>query len=398
MQKENRTSWFKNFFLGQWFTLKTSFYKEFIEPKKSELFKSITWIVIGNLLLALGASLFLVPGEIVTGGTSGIAIIIQQFYNMATGNDLNSIIDINHIITISTVFFFILGYFLLGFGFTLKTLISTIIYPLGIYLFDFLREITVINGTKLFAIETYINNPNYDSTSVMILAGIFGGILMGAGVAFSFKGGGSTGGTDCITMWLHKKFGIPTSISSFGVDFIIIFTGLFSSQNLINFLIGILASLLCSFVIERIFSGNSSSYCAEIVSAKYRSISNAINKNMERGTTLYEAEGGYTGFERKVVKVSFTRNEYRELLRLIKAIDPYAFITITNVDEIHGNGFSYDDGDEPLQIKEHHSARSIKKAQLKAMKLERITIKKNDNAVLRDFKKAKKEEKKNKKK
>ena len=149
MQKENRTNWFKNFFLGQWFTLKTSFYKEFIEPKKSELFKSITWIVIGNLLLALGASLFLVPGEIVTGGTSGIAIIIQQFYNMATGNDLNSIIDINHIITISTVFFFILGYFLLGFGFTLKTLISTIIYPLGIYLFDFLREITVINGTKI---------------------------------------------------------------------------------------------------------------------------------------------------------------------------------------------------------------------------------------------------------
>ena len=63
MQKENRTSWFKNFFLGQWFTLKTSFYKEFIEPKKLELFKSITWIVIGNLLLALGASLFLVPGE-----------------------------------------------------------------------------------------------------------------------------------------------------------------------------------------------------------------------------------------------------------------------------------------------------------------------------------------------
>lgn len=97
-----------------------------------------------------------------------------------------------------------------------------------------------------------------------------------------------------------------------------------------------------------------------------------------------------------MVKVSFTRNEYRELLRLIKSIDPYAFITITNVDEIHGNGFSYDDGDEPLQIKEHHSARSIKKAQLKAMKLERITIKKNDNAVLRDVKKLKRREEKQK--
>lgn len=351
----------KGFFSNQWLELKTSFRKEFIEPRRSEVAKSILWIILGNLLLSLGAALFLVPGEINTGGTSGIAITISKFYEMATGVDLNTIFDINHIITICTVFFFILGYFLLGAGFSLKTLISTIVYPLGLYLFDYLREIITINGKQLFKLESYFNGST-DNTAVIILAGIFGGMLMGAGVAFSFRGGGSTGGTDCIPVWLNKAFEIPTSYASFGTDFVIIFVGLFASQDLISFLTGLVGSLLCSIVIERVFSGNSSSYCAEIVSSKYKEISDAINKKMTRGTTIYEAEGGYTGAVRKVVKVSFTRSEYREILRLIKSIDKYAFITITNVEEIHGNGFSYlVEGEEPLNPSVNYQPRIEKK-------------------------------------
>lgn len=390
--KGNRLEWFKNFFAGQWYTLKNSFKKEFILPKKSEVLLSIFYVILGNLLLSLGAALFLIPGGIVTGGTSGIALVIDQFYKMATGVDLNSIFNINHIITLTTVFFFILGYFLLGFGFTLKTLISTIVYPLGIYLFDFLRGVITINDVKLFALESYMTNN--DATSVTILAGVFGGILMGTGVAFSFKGGGSTGGTDCITVWVHKKFGISTSTASFSIDFIIIFLGLFSSQNLIEFLIGLVASLLCALVIEKVFSGSGGSYEAEIVSAKWRLISDTINKDMERGTTLYYAEGGYTGFERKVVKVSFTRNEYRDLLRIVKSIDKYAFITITNVDEIHGNGFSYDDGDEPLQITNKHSIKALKKGQLRIQKEEQLVLKRNEEAIQHDVNEVRKQEKK----
>lgn len=394
--KGNKSEWFKNFFAGQWYTLKNSFRKEFLQPKKSEVFLSIFYVFLGNMLLALGAALFLIPGNIVTGGTSGIALVIDQFYKTATGVDLNSIFEINHIITLATVFFFILGYFLLGFGFTLKTVISTVVYPAGVYLFDYLRNAIVINGRKLFALESYMNS--IDATSVIILAGVFGGILMGAGVAFSFKGGGSTGGTDCITVWLNKKFGISTSLASFLIDFVIIFTGLFSSQNLINFLIGLVASLLCAVVIGKVFSGSGGSYEAEIVSAKWRLISDTINKDMERGTTLYYAQGGYTGFERKVVKVSFTRSEYRDLIRIVKSIDRYAFITITNVEEIHGNGFSYDDGDEPLQITNKHSIKALKKGQLRIQREEQQRLKRNEEAIQRDVNEVRKQEKKEEKK
>lgn len=364
-KKENKQNRAKEFFSKRWLSLKTSFTREFIEPKKSEVLKSIFWIILGNLLLSLGAALFLVPGDINTGGTSGIAITIDFFYKLATGQNLNTIIDIKHIITICTIFFFILGYILLGAGFSLKTLISTIVYPVGLYLFDYLREVIVINGKKIFYLEDYWKVLGYDKTSVIILAGIFGGMLMGAGVAFSFKGGGSTGGTDCIPVWLNRKFHIPASIASFFTDFVIIFTGLFASQDLIVFLTGLVGSLLCSLVIERVFSGNSSSYCAEIISSKYREISDAINTKLIRGTTIYEAEGGYTGATRKVVKVSFTRSEYREIIRLIKSIDKYAFITITNVEEMHGNGFSYlVEGEGPLNPSSSYDTKKVTREEI----------------------------------
>lgn len=401
--RASRGEGWANFWVGQWHSLVSSFRKEFVEPKKSEVALSVLWVVVGNLLLSLGASLFLVPGDIVTGGTSGIALVIDAFYAMATGSSLEGILAISHLITICTVFFFVLGYFLLGFGFTLKTLISTIVYPLGIYLFDYLKGVVQIGGVKLFLLETYVAPTSsggfgYDPTAVMILAGIFGGILMGAGVAFSFRGGGSTGGTDCIVVWLRRKFGLSNSAGSFGIDFIIIFLGLFAYQDMVMFLVGLVASLLCAFVIERVFSGTGGSYEAEIISAKWRSISDAINRDMERGTTLFYAEGGYTGFERKVVKVSFTRSEYRDLIRIVKGIDRYAFITIADVDEIHGNGFSYDDREEPFQIALHHSDKEMRKGQARARRLQEDEIRKNEDAVQRDLDTVRKQERKESKK
>lgn len=398
MRKESRKDWFKNFFIGQWHTLKESFIKDFIKPKKSEVLLSILWVVIGNLILALGASIFLVPGNIITGGTSGIALIIAGFYEMATGVPLDTVFNINHVITICTIFFFVLGYFLLGFSFTLKTAISTIVYPLGVYLFDFLRQIITIDGKKMLMLETYMENESYSPGIVMMMAGIFGGILMGAGVAFSFKGGGSTGGVDCIIMWAHKKFGIPTAIASFITDFSTLILGFFAVKDFMQILFGLIAVILCTITIDRITTGMEESYVAEIVSSKWKEISDEINSEMERGTTLYYAQGGYTGIERKVVKVSFSRNEYRDLLRIIKAHDKYAFVMVSEVKEIQGNGFSYDDGDEPLRLSSKHSLKDIEKIKAQHRKEETKLIEQKEKEMRIDLMRVRKEEKRQSKK
>lgn len=366
---KEKNSWFKRKFDK----LKKEFKNEFLSDKPTNVIKNILFIIVGNIFLALSASFFLVPCNLVTGGVSGLAIIIMKIISLAYGEtevaDSYGIVDTNFIITILTIFFFILGLIIVGFNFSLKTLISTIVYPLFIYLFDFLRE---LGGTSNFLnIKNYLptspspspfnSNMTYDYLNtpsvigILILAALFGGFLMGFGVALSFKGGGSTGGTDCIIIALDRHTKMKSSNISAIMDSLIIGVGILISKDLIMGLIGIIGAVCCALMIGKVYVGASTELYARIVSDKWEEISNAINKEMERGTTIYAATGGYTGDDKKVVTTSFSKDQYNDFMKIMKRTDPRAFVTISTMYEVQGYGFSYDDNNIPKVEKESNN-------------------------------------------
>ena len=329
--------------------------KQYLNTEPSKIALNIFLVILGTALLSFNTSIFMVPGNIISGGNSGIGLVFEAVFE-SCGVSLEGIGGINTVITLITVFFFVLGFFIVGLDFTVKTAISTLVYPAFIYLFDFIRG---LNGMDWIRLETYLDQAVTDqygvvaqagNAGVILAAGLIGGVIMGLGVSLAFKGGGSTGGTDCIVIALSKKTRMKANTASVLIDSIIILLGICLVRDLVSGCVSILSAIICSVMIKNLFVGSQGVYTANIISAKWREISDAINRDMDRGTTLHLAKGGYTMADRVVVTVSFTRDEYSDLVKLIHEKDAAAFVTILSVSEVQGHGFSLDDGDEPKQL------------------------------------------------
>lgn len=307
---------------------KYSFIKAFKEVKKDFYKGNVTkvlyrylLVIIGSIILAFATSFFLVPANIVSGGVSSLGLIIGKLTNL----------DINMLITIFQWGLFVLGYFLLGAEFTIKTLISTVIYPPFLYIFSSLYE-----KVPNFIID-YVNN-GVINASLVLLAGIIGGGLQGLAIGLTFSGGGSTGGIDCIPLFISEKLHISASIVTFIVDLTIIVSNFFVN-TWIEVLIGILSSFICVFIMDKTYIASSKTFIAFIVSSKWEEINSSINESLERGTTLLNCYGGYTLQEKTMIQVVFSYNEYEEIQKLVYRIDPNAFLTISNASLVTGYGF-----------------------------------------------------------
>jgi len=289
--------------------------KDFYKGNRLHVCLNYLKILIGAMTLAITMCFFFIPASIVSGGASGLSIVIANHFNL----------DTNLVITILEWVFFFLGYILLGAEFTMKTLLSTIFYPIFLYLFTLLRD----NYQEL-QIQTTENG--------ILVAGLIGGLLMGFSIGITFNGGGSTGGVDCIGIFISKIFNIKTSYITFAVDFVIILLNFFIS-GLNQTLIGIICAILTATMLDKVYISSSKSYIAFIVSNKYEIINQQINKDLDRGTTLIECEGGYTLNKKKMIQVAFSYDEYDNLKKIVFRNDKSAFMTVTNAAEITGSGF-----------------------------------------------------------
>ena len=278
-------------------------------------------IVLGAILLALGDVFFLIPNDIVSGGATGLGIFLGLVMNV----NPDTIIFILHWI------FFAIGFVLLGFKFTFKTFLSTLVYSVALSCFSYFYE-------KLDWLHL-INPENINDTGLLILAGVFGGALLGAGVGITFVGGGSTGGTDALTLAIEKYLHIKAATASFIVDCIIIGSGFIYSKNMPVFLIGILTTMMCSVVINKVYLGPNNCFYAQIISSRWEVINDAINQKIGRGTTLIDSYGGYTGKEKMMIQVAFSKEEYDDIQKIIYMYDKNAFVTITHAHDIKGYGF-----------------------------------------------------------
>ena len=268
--------------------------------------RNIIGILLGNTIYALGVTMFILPNNLITGGTTGMALLV----NATTG------FSITVFVSIFNVSMFLIGWKVLGKKFALTTLISSFYYPfiLGILQGVFKNEMM-----------------SKDTLLCVILAGL----MIGTAIGLVIRCGASTGGMDIPPLILNKKLGIPISVSMYGFDFIILL-GQMVIRNREMVFYGILLVLIYTVVLDKVLVIGKSQMQVKIVSAKF----NEINEKIDRGTTLIHSETGFKHNQYPVVLTVVNNRELTQLNNYVYDIDPDAFMIINKVNEVRGKGFS----------------------------------------------------------
>lgn len=265
------------------------------------------FLIVGSILLSISTSFILLPAHIGLGGITGIAISLNKLFGYKIG--LASII--------MNVPLFIFGFSVLGKKFVFKSMLVVIISSVMI---DYL------NGSFIL--------PRIDD---MILSAIFYGVLAGISMALIFMFGGSSGGTDILAKIInHKSNSINVSTLLLILDIIVyIFVGIVMGPRSVMY--AIIVSYVRSKTMDAMQEGLSSSRQCIIICEKYEDIIDNITLKLVRGATLINAVGAYTNKDKKIIYIVIQKTQLRVLKRIVKGIEPEAFIAISQVNDVHGN-------------------------------------------------------------
>lgn len=294
--------------------------------KTLNIIRNYILVILGTFFLAFGSVIFLTECELVAGGMSGIAIIVQHFFSVPV---------YDYVVAGLTVFFWLLGLIFVGKEFALKTALSSALYIGFTFLFVRIPVFTDVAKTLAGPVD---GNGLHDAGNY-ILCALFGGVFVGGGVALTFLGGGSTGGVDVLQVMLHKYLRIKEALSGFLIDAVIIIIGMACMQLWIPALCGILSSFVTATLIEVVYHRSLTAYQVDIISEKWEEISRFAQDELERGATIIHAQGGYKGDERIILRVVFDKAQYEKIREYIASIDPKAFITFTETNAVFGEGF-----------------------------------------------------------
>ena len=289
-------------------------------------------VVLGTFLLAFGSVIFLEKSNLVAGGVSGIAIIVQHAIRLGLGDMTIRVYD--YIVYGLMVIFWVLGLIFLGKDFALKTLLSSVLY-IGFTALFFRVQFFDQLADKFAGLDLDENA----RAGNLILCGVFGGVFVGGGVALTFVGGGSTGGVDVLQILMAKYWRIKESVGGFLLDAVVIVVGMGVMQMWIPALCGILSSFVVSVLIEIVYIKGQTAYQVDIISDKWEEISKYAQDELERGATIIHAEGGYKGEERVILRVVFDQRQYEKIREYIASVDPKAFVTFTQTNAVFGEGF-----------------------------------------------------------
>lgn len=272
--------------------------------------KNIFMILFGNCILALAIVMFILPNALISGGTTGLALIAEHYFH----------IPVSPFLFTFNILTFLAGLFFLGKTFALTTLISTFFYPV---IFSILQKIPLL---KTF-------------TDDKLLASIFAGLLIGFSIGLVIRAGASTGGMDIPPLILKKMLGLPVSVMLYVFDFLILLAQvLFADKELV--LYGILCVLISSIVIDKLLVIGTTQTQVKIISKNFPEINEAIIQKLDRGSTLIHAQTGYLKEEQDVILTVISNRELNQLNQIVTAIDPNAFMIIDRINEVKGKGFT----------------------------------------------------------
>ena len=273
--------------------------------------KHYSLILIGSFILASGFVLFITPYKIVPGGVYGISIMLHYIFGTPVG----------FVALLFDIPLTIIGIKILGPRFGIKTVVSFV-----------LTAVFVDGLTYLYGTEPLVKDD-------ALLSSIFGGLFIGVGLGLIFKSRATSGGSDIVAMIISKYTKLPVGQLMIAVDSAIVLIGLLVFQDWKIPLYSLIVIFITGKVIDTILEGMNYDKVLLIISDKTEEIRDKIINDLNRGGTLLKGEGLYNNYERQIVFTVVNRRETVMLQDFINTIDPNAFVTVLNANEILGNGF-----------------------------------------------------------
>ena len=272
---------------------------------------SILLVLVGNLIYACSVKFFVLPAKLMSCGTTGIALVMNHLLQ----------VPLTEFIFVFNVAMLTLGWWVLGRGFAMTTVISSLFYPVALEVMDrTLGEVTV--------------------TDNMMLNVLFAGMGLGVALGIVLRAGASTGGMDIPPLILKKKLNVPVSVSLWAFDFCILLSQMMF-HPLEDLLYGILLIIVISVAINKVMLMGTSRTEVKIVSSRADQIRQAILSRVDRGVTMLHGQGGYLQQDTQVILSVVSNHELPKIENLARDIDPDCFMIVSRVTEVWGRGFSY---------------------------------------------------------
>lgn len=278
--------------------------------------KEFLMILLGVTILALGINWFTSPLGLVTGGLSGVTIIVKEVSEKTLGYGIPLWIT-NFVLNIPL---FAISIKQRGFKFAKKSLWSVVLLTCALWYTEFIPNVLDVQGD-------------------LLLGGVFGGAIIGLGIGIVLKAGATTGGTDMlatIIKFKHSRF--PIAKVMLCIDAVIILAGMLIFGSM-KAMYAIIAVFITSKVITWVLEGLNYAKAAFIMSEKNEEIAHAIMNKIPRGVTGIKAKGMYTKADKDMLFVVVSQKEITRLRELVREIDANAFVTIADVREVLGQGF-----------------------------------------------------------
>ncbi len=279
----------------------------FLKYKKRIL--NFIMVTLGCVFFALSVDLFLDPSQIAPGGFSGLAMVVKYLTGLPIGA----------VVLAMNIPLLIMAFLKLGNHFLLYTAYATILSSVLIDLWAFLPAFT----------------------QDLLLASIYGGVLMGAGLGMVFAGNATTGGSDIISRLVRLRYPqLQLGKILLLVDCIIIAISASVFHDINRALYAVISLYVSSLLIDMIMNGLDYATMIFIVSDHSEKIASAIQENLERGATYLDGRGAYGGTHKQVILCTVKRNESSALYNIVHTIDPNAFLIASEAHQVFGNGFS----------------------------------------------------------
>ena len=290
-----------------------------MKGKVKTLFKEYLILTIASFIFAAAWECFMIPNGMSAGGMMGLCTIIQY----ATGDLIPaqvSYIAINAVLMVIAVL-------VMGIGFGFKTIYCIVVSTLAMGLISGMDALHSVPG-EFFYIEE------------KVLVPIFAGVLEALGIGLILRYGGSTGGSDIVALMINKYWPVSLSTTFLIMDlFICAALLLLPEKNFSDMCYGLEMVVVFSFMVDTVVGGKKSSYQLFVFSDRYKEIADYIIYKMERGVTVLQAQGWYTKKSREVLMILISQKELPSLNKVIKDIDPRAFMSISATNNVYGEGF-----------------------------------------------------------
>lgn len=264
---------------------------------------------IGVALTAIALEYFFFPCDIAAGGVSGIGLVVNKVSGL----------DTSIVVLVLNILLFILAFIVLGKSFGAKSIYATVMLSVFMWIIEKILKPGIL-------------------TENMFLASVFGSILLGMGAAIVFHQGASTGGTSIIAAIISKFTPIGIGISVLLTDSFVCLLAI-SVFGVDKGLFGFFSVILIGLVIDKFIDGFNSCKQVFIITSKEKAIVNHIIKKIDRGCTVLNGNGGYTGSDVKIIYTVLNSNQFIALKKHVKEIDPAAFLTVNDSTEVLGEGF-----------------------------------------------------------